>query len=300
MARKNESGQALVLVLLSLAVVLTLVLFILSRSITDIAVSSSQEESVRAFSAAEAGIERALVIGSSLESSANGFSYTAVVSGFSAGTYDFSFPSPLLSGDTMTTWFVGHDSSGKLVCDASNPETACFEGGGDEMKICWGNAGMESDNTFTPAIELSVYYETTPGHADTMRVGRAAFDPNSSRAQNYNSFSLPDPGTCQIGSTTYQFQKTLTFSSLGIPAGSYQNPNGLVLARARILYNTNEAHALGTTFDFAGNSKLPSQGEGIVSTGTAGQSNRRISVFQGWAESPFEGNAVVSPLAITK
>ncbi len=45
------------LVLLSMSVVLTLVLFILSRSITDIAVTTSQEEAVRAFSAAEAGVD---------------------------------------------------------------------------------------------------------------------------------------------------------------------------------------------------------------------------------------------------
>ena len=60
---KRESGQALILVLLSLSVVLTLVLYVVSRSVTDVAVSSQQEESVRAFSAAEAGIEKTLVIG---------------------------------------------------------------------------------------------------------------------------------------------------------------------------------------------------------------------------------------------
>ena len=43
MKTAHNAGQALVLVLLSLAVVLTLVLFILSRTITDIAVSTSEE-----------------------------------------------------------------------------------------------------------------------------------------------------------------------------------------------------------------------------------------------------------------
>ena len=52
---KIESGQALLLVLLGMAVVLTIVLSILSRSVTDIAVTSREEEALRAFSAAEAG-----------------------------------------------------------------------------------------------------------------------------------------------------------------------------------------------------------------------------------------------------
>ena len=60
----RESGQALLIVVLSLAVVLTVVLSILARSVTDIKLSTGSEESLRAFSAAEAGIERALIAGS--------------------------------------------------------------------------------------------------------------------------------------------------------------------------------------------------------------------------------------------
>src|SRR6185369_13919907 len=102
---RNESGQALVLVLLSLAVVLTLVLFILSRSITDVAVSSRQEESVRAFSAAEAGIEKSLVIGTGSTSVIGDANYSSSVLSYAEGTQDLVYPINLSSGDTSTTWF---------------------------------------------------------------------------------------------------------------------------------------------------------------------------------------------------
>jgi Tfp pilus assembly protein PilX len=93
MTRNRESGQALVLVLLSLSVVLTLVLFILARSITDVTVSSRQEESVRAFSAAEAGIERALVAGTGFGTTEIGnASYTTSVTDFALGGNDMNFP----------------------------------------------------------------------------------------------------------------------------------------------------------------------------------------------------------------
>src|SRR6185369_6746883 len=96
---RNESGQALVLVLLSLAVVLTLVLFVLSRSVTDVAVSSRQEEAVRAFSAAEAGVERALVVGSSSGSTQIGdATYKANVTSYAEGLPDFNYPIVMSSG----------------------------------------------------------------------------------------------------------------------------------------------------------------------------------------------------------
>jgi Tfp pilus assembly protein PilX len=296
--KKSESGQALVLVLLSLAVVLTLVLFVLSRSITDIAVSSSQEESVRAFSAAEAGIERALVIGSGVSDNTSNFKYTADVTGYSSGTSDFTYPAPLLSGDTMTTWFVGHDkTTGDIACtNDGNPDTKCYTG--NSMKICWGNAGTPVDQAVTPAIELSVYYEATSGDISSIQIGRAAFDPNSTRTAT-NSFGAPDAGTCIIGGSTYAFQKTVTFSS----DLKVSNTAGLLFARVRMFYNTDAGQPVATS---VAPGVLPSQGEKIVSTGNAGGTNgvggstRRIDVFQGWAESPFGGNAILSPSGITK
>lgn len=302
MGRNNESGQALVLVLLSLAVVLTLVLFVLSRSITDVAVSSSQEESVRAFSAAEAGVEVALlntVIGSNYSNQlTNNSSYNSVITSYSAGNpSDFAFPSPLLSGETMTTWFVGHDSNGNLICDSAAIGTTCFKG--SSMKVCWGNPGVTSaDSSTWPAIEVSIYYETTPADPATVRIARAAYDPNSSRAQT-NSFAAPVTGSCTISGMTYPFQETITFSGLGIPSGSYNSANGLQFARIRMFYNTTAGQAVGVTVAGTG-ANLPSQGESIVSTGTAGGSNRKINVYQGWPESPFGGNAVISPLGIIK
>lgn len=57
--RKN-SGQVTLLVLLVMVVLLTVGLAVVSRSVTDIRISKETEESARAFSAAEAGIEEAL------------------------------------------------------------------------------------------------------------------------------------------------------------------------------------------------------------------------------------------------
>ena len=276
-----QAGQALVLILLSLAVVLTLVLFILSRSVTDIAVSSREEEAVRAFSAAEAGIEQSLIVGVSSGTTPIGnASYKADVSSFAAGTNSFIYPVDLNAGETSTLWFVAHDADGNVLCNAGSP---CFTG--KQLRICWGKSGTGANNATTPAVELSVLYATTPGDYSTVRIARAVFDPNSGRRAN-NLFSASDGGNCTVDGQTFAFQKMVNLSTLGIPPGSYNVQNGLQLAHLRFFYNTDTAHQAAFDVNFAGNSTLPSQGSQIDSTGTAGQSNRRLSVFQGWPEAP--------------
>jgi hypothetical protein len=279
--KKNQSGQALVLVLLSLAVVLTIVLFIISRSIIDVSISSRQEDAVRAFSAAEAGIEQALIIGSGTFSSQVGdANFTSTVTDFAVGESSFVYPLTLASGDSITLWLVAHDADGTTTCSIEKP---CFTG--NTLKVCWGRSGTGAGGSTTPAVELSTFYNATPGSPATARIGRVALDPNSGR-RPLNSFEAPDGGTCTIGGEVFQFQKTITFSSLGVPATSYNAQNGLQFVRVRMLYNTDINHGVAFSTDFSGNSTLPSQGIVADSSGTAGDANRRLEVFQGWPEPP--------------
>ncbi len=291
-----EKGQALLLVLLSMAVVLTVVLSIVSRSITDISVTTQAEDALRAFSAAEAGVERALIIGSDIGTTQLGEAeFEASVTSFASGEKSFSYPVSILSGDALTTWFVAHDDSGNLVCSA---ETPCFTG--DRMKVCWGTSGTPSGNATTPAVEVSVFYLATPGDYSTARVARGTFDPNSSRTGT-NNFAAPDAGTCTVGSTNYAFQKTITFSSLGIPAGSYGVQDGLQFARVKMFYNAATSHPVGVDVNFAGNTLLPSQGLKIESFGTSGTANRKIEVFRSYGEAPPIFDSVVfTPSGVTK
>lgn len=60
MLTKNNSGQAALIILLIMVALLTIGLSVVSHSVTDISISQDEEEAMRAFSAAEAGIEEAL------------------------------------------------------------------------------------------------------------------------------------------------------------------------------------------------------------------------------------------------
>lgn len=294
MRKNRESGQALVLVLLSLSVVLTVVLFGLSRSVNDISTSTQQSDSVRAFSAAEAGIENALITGlggsSALDSST---SYDVQVT--SGGSSTFNYQESLSSGSVMTLWFVSHDTDGNIVCDAAAGKP-CFTG--DSLRVCWGSDSSVSG--YTPAIEVSVYYKASPASTDfsSVRVARATYDPNSTRRATENSFDSALISSCDIGGKLYAFQKDITLSALG---GAGFNNAGLLFAKVRMLYNTTAAHPIGFSVS---SGALPVQGLEIYSTGVSGvgdaQSNRRIYVFQSWPEFPFSGFSIFYPDGIVK
>lgn len=284
---KRQSGQALVLVLLSLAVILTLVLYILSRTITDVAVSSRQEEAVRAFSAAEAGVERALIAGASLPSTLIGdASYTVDVATLATSQNSFVYPITLSSGDSALVWFVDHDANSEPTCGAGSN---CFTG--RFVNVCWGRQSTSPTTSTTPAVEVSVFYETTPGNPATARIARVSIDPYTTRAvtgvggASPNKFSSPDAGTCGVSGQTLAFHKQIDLATLGIPAGAYGAAGGLRFARLRMLYNSDESHPIAFDVSASGTT-FPSQGLLVNAMGTAGESNRRLNVFQSWPEPP--------------
>lgn len=293
---KSDSGQALLLVLLAMAVVLTVVLSVVARSITDLNVTSKEEESLRAFSAAEAGVEQALITGSDVTISSGAAlgnaSVNAKVTGSTTTTRRFANPNALSSGESGTIWFVNHDVNGNSICNAAGG-FPCFTG--SNINICWGSVGTSAASLTTPAIEVSIFYESTPGDKSTTKVARATFDPYSTRrtsgvnGDSPNSFSQPTGGSdcTTIGESKYAFSTNLAFGTpgLGIPAGSYGTPNGLQFARIRMFYNTDVTHEFGVTVDNA-QPVLPPQGIKIESTGTSGVSNRKVEVFQGYGEPP--------------
>lgn len=281
--QRRDKGQALLVVLLSMAVVFTVVLSLLSVSITDVAVTSREEESLRAFSAAEAGIEEALITGSGRffpldESGAN---FTTNIISLFAGSKALTYPGLLSSGDNAIFWFVGHTADGDFDCGIGS---SCFTG--SIIEVCWGVPGTSDNTATTPAVELSVYYAQTPGDYRTIRIARAAYDPKDNRAANTNFFSSDGSGTCTIGDLTYAFQKRVNLDTLGIAPSILSTANGLQFATLRMFYNTDKNHPVGLNVDIAGNTSLPSQGSKVESVGIAGEATRKIEVYKLYASIP--------------
>ena len=298
MKKAASSGQALLVILLVMSVILTVVFSVLSRSVTEISITKLDEESLRAFGAAEAGIEQALlIIGSTSGTLPNEASFDAEVSDFGVGVEKFVHPSQLFSGQSNTIWFVGHGEDTKLSCaDGEN----CFTG--NKMQICWGDSGMASNQSTTPAIEVAVFYDTTQagvssGDFSGVRVARAAYDPNSDRRAS-NNFSAAQTG-CSIEGKNMAFSTgDMSFTPALFDIPCWNREGCLLMAKVKVLYNTTKAHPIGMIAPpgFI----LPSQGQQLISTGTAGEATRKIRVFQTHPEPAFIfDTAVFSPSELT-
>lgn len=277
----QSSGQALLIVLLIMAVVLTIGLSVASRSVTDITVSQKEEDAARAFSAAEAGVEQALKGSTTLSGSfGNNSSYNVgtAMGVVTAGT-DFVSPDLVSAGESVTLWFVSHAGDGSLICDSSNP---CFTG--DQLKVCWGESGTALDSN-APAMEFSALYTTASKDYSTAKIGRVAYDPFAGRTDS-NGFTKGSDGTCTIQNQNFQFSKTIKLSDLGAaPRSPATDDKGPQLARIRLFYNSDKSHRVGVV-SLDNNALLPQQGIKIVSKGQSGSATRKIEVTQLHADLP--------------
>ncbi|MBI3290182.1 hypothetical protein HYZ78_02205 [Candidatus Microgenomates bacterium] len=286
-----QSGQALVIILLVLAVASTIAISLASRSVTDISITTKERESARAFSAAEAGVEEALIGGSTSGTLSGGETFS-VISASSGGGTDFVWPGKVSSGEAVTLWLVSHKDDGTIGCGGSYP---CYTG--STISVCWGEPGTASGDSETPAIAAQVVYLNPAGSYAGARIARVASDPNSSRRANNNFADLTSSGaTC--GGESFAFSKNITFSDLGIPSSVYDTENGLQAISVRLIYNTSTPHPVAFVSD---SDAFPIQGTSVTSTGTAESSSRKIEVFQTFAEFPTIFGFGVSPGgAITK
>lgn len=231
---RSNSGQALLIMVLVMAVALTIGLAVISQSITDIKISHQEEESSRAFSAAEAGIEQALKLGPGDYPITSDI--TARVTETAQGGGDqFVFPTQISQGETQSIWFVQHDESGGLI------ETPYYTA--DSFKVCWEDTDPET------AIEAIVFYKD----GGVYKVARGAYDADA--ASRGNSFEVPNENCDNLGLGR---GKTLTRTGLSIPNGAI-----LVLLQLRPLYNQAKIGAAGTG---GPGGILPGQGECYEST----------------------------------
>lgn len=284
--KNTNKGQALLLVVLVMSVVVVAGLSFASRSVTDVGVTSLEEDASRAFSAAEAGVEQALLDGtvtapgSPVTLPNSGSEYEVTINQSAAGS-SFKYPEAVSPGQSATFWFVEHDTDGDLTCAGG----ACTRT--PNVEVCYGTPGTSDSTSSTPAIEVSVFYDTSlqsvapTNNFSNVNVARFTSDPYEGRTP-VNNFTKTNSG-CSFDdpANDYEFSQTINLNSLCTPP----NAGCLLLAKVRVLYGTN-SHPVGIFSGNGANQALPPQGRVIESTGTSGDSSRRVQVFQGFPEPP--------------
>lgn len=315
--KRHEQGQILLVVLLAMATIVTLSLSVVSRSVTDVSVTAVEDESLRAFSAAEAGVEEALVqavpVGASVARDlgvglddpdplvTEEANYTAVVDRYPKSAFgtDYVYPFDLVSGESATLWLVEHNDT-KEVDDSCGASTECFAD--TEIRLCWGNPGTADNTSETPAVEFSIVYEDTG-----LQIARVALDPHSGSRPGTNKFQSVGGGGCNnVGEENrnfeFRYDVDLGPGGFDLPAGVLSGfGGGLKYVKARLLYNTNTPQSLAFISSSGSPDVFPAQGKIIDSTGTSGDANRRVEVITLFPEPPsvFD-SAVFSGTSVTK
>jgi Tfp pilus assembly protein PilX len=257
---RTQKGQVVLITLLVLTIATTVALSLISRTTTDSTITAQAEESSRAFSAAEAGIEDALKRGIEANGAyvlTPGVSYNVDVESIGAAVGLYEFPKKTLKGVTETLWLTGHDASGAInEADATRYMAST-------IGICW------TSETITPALAVTVLYKSS---ADgSYRVAKMAYDPNTLRSPPNLFTQTYTPGGCG-GNTNTAYREDLNFTAF-TPA---INPASdvLIALRIRPLYSD-------TKIWIDSVSVLPLQGNKIKSTGTTNTgTNRKIVVYQ--------------------
>lgn len=267
----NQSGQIAIVLLLTMLVALSIGLVVTQRSVTDVTTSTQSEQASRAFSAAEAGIERAISQGTTgllqlpENDSQADVSFTPVAM---SGSDAFEFPA-IFRDEIAQFWLADPNS-------ALNPPAQVYPPGSNFFI----HFGEQSANP-APALEVTVVTFNT--NFNTYNNSRYYFDPDGSRRSN-NNFSSCTTGvsvtTTLSDGTSKQFRCRATIPA----AGSGSRP---IMARARILYSNN---AQPLALQPAGGANFPDQGRIYTSVGRAGESEQRLEVFQqtGVAPSMFD------------
>lgn len=249
-----KSGQVLLITLLVLAIATTIGLSLIARSTTDLTISREAEESARAFSAAEAGIEESLLTGQSTgvkTLSAGQVSYTATVTDIGGAVGSYALPQRSVVGETDTVWLVNH------LADGSLDETFYYSS--PTITVCW------APQPTTPALIVTIPYIT----GGSYQVAKVALDPDAGSRSPANGFTaVGASGNGCDQSDVYSY--TITFATLGI------NPADTLLAlRIRPVYSDTQVYVQSPSL------ALPQQGKRIESIGTTNSGlTRRIVVQQ--------------------
>jgi len=247
---RQNSGQAVLIIVLVMAVALTVGLAVVSRSVTDIRISRQDEESARAFSAAEAGIEeqvaKGLSIGSEAGSSVGNVNYRVSATAFGAGR-KFIFPKQVKVGDTQYIWLVGHNQAGEMDDTSSSNYNA------DSLEVIWGNPAVTADAQKTPALEATLLYKDD----GQFKMQRWALDPLAERLFlngfdgniGTNSEAFDITGQPRV---TPKYRQMISFPAISGASEHYY------LLGLKLLYSDDQDHWLAVMGESGAN--LPPQG----------------------------------------
>lgn len=276
---RKDGGQVILVLLGAIALGLTIGLAIAGRSTVDVNLSRKLEDSARAFSAAEAGVEEILrsPLGTETTKQLTFSDSRATIQALPTpgpGSL-YKFPDVLPAGEAQTVWFVNHDS----VAPYSLQDAGADAYTGSTISVCWSG---ENPNT-TPGLEVALTYRDA---TSVYRVVRRGFESGSTACPGGVNPN-PDSNDCFAASISpvdcpdYKYQANISLNStFGVDL------TGLTKLFMRLRPYKDAVRIAVKTPNTA---SLPRQAlvdaESIGESATGGETTR-IRVFQGYPAPP--------------
>lgn len=261
---RAQKGQVLLLVVLTMVVALTVGLSIASRIVTELKISKQNEESQRAFQAAEAGIQETLKSGEvttpvGLGNNAK-FSTTIDSSSTEGTEININTGIEVDQDGGADVWLSDYDSS--------NPANTFNDPRSSTVTIQWGDSATQTQCSGTginikPALEIVIL--KGPDKNDPS-IEKYVYEANGCNpASRLTGASPSSPGSAGF------------VSSVSI---SYADA---FVMKAIPIYNSAKIRLTSTAGD-----DFPPQGKVVISKGTSGETARQIRYYTSLPQLPIE------------
>lgn len=259
----NSRGQVLLIVVITMIVALTAGLTIASRTITNLKLSKQNEESQRAFQAASAGIDKLInaAAGANGGGTLENAEFLTKVLEQDADNYVLNNGAAIDQDRGMDIWLSAHPTFSTQYIGSF---TLYFgTGTGADAQNCTATSGKN----VMPALEIVML----EGTIATPTLEKYVYDPCGSRRASNNFAPAIDAGSA--GGVNFLHN-----------TGAISVTNGLV-ARVVPIYNS---AVVGVRWAPSGGAPIPVQGKLLESTGTSGETQRRIVYFESLPQIPVE------------
>ena len=258
--RNYQKGQILLIVVLVMTIALTIGLSLATRTITDIRTTTEEDNSQRAFSAAEAGIEKAFQEDTgSTGDFVNNTSFESSVTQITGSEFLLNNGSVILKDDAVDVWLSTYPGY-----------TDSWSG---DITIYWGLSGDVCNTNEAVNTRAALDIILISGTRANPHAAHYPVDPCNARATTNNFESITSGGGTVL-EKQFPFQKTITVSS------------GLLLRIVPLYASTSigvsGCASGGTCTDF------PAQGRVITSVGTSDTTQRKLIGFQNNPKIPIQ------------
>jgi len=276
--RGGQNGQILLIVVLTMIVALTVGLSIAARVVTELKLSKQNEESQRAFQAAESGIqqtiERQSAIGTlnspiNLDNNAS-FSTTFTTDNGTAIVVNNGQEVDQASGADV--WLSDYSANPANLflnqMGAGSPVAITLYWGNENQTSCFASSG----DSAAPAIEVVLLRGTVASPSIQKNVYEAAGCGTSRISGATEGTTVGGPYT--LKGVTFRNSASLTFNGASLS-------NGLIM-KVIPIFNSSLVGFQSSGIVF------PAQGSIVTSTGTSGDTVRKVVYFQSYPQLPLE------------